>query len=153
MRARSHTRTHTHTHTHTHALTHTHTHTDVYTDQNTHARTHARTHACTHAHMQAHTRAHLQTTTQARAQTRTGAHTRAQLCDRSGPRTAALGGGRSAADWWCAQDNGGAVYMASGIVTFQEGSSITGTTAVLVAQRTLFVAFMSHAPLSTFERP
>ncbi len=41
---------------------------------------------------------------------------------------------RPAADGWCAQEYGGAVYMASGIVTFQGGSSITGTRAVRCAQ-------------------
>ncbi len=35
------------------------------------------------------------------------------------------------------------MYMASGIVKFQGGSSITGTRAVRFAQRTLFAAFTS----------
>ena len=57
------------------------------------------------------------------------------MCDRSGSRVAAaVAGGRPAATGWCVQRDGGAVYMFDGTVTFQGGSSITGTEAVRSAQ-------------------
>jgi hypothetical protein len=67
------------------------------------------------------------------------------ISDTRAVRSVRVAGGGPRRTEWCAQVNGGAVFMKGGTVTFQGGSSITRTTAVRCAQTRARVHAHVHA--------